>query len=759
MPGPGWRMAARERRTRAGELAALAAVLGFGVWPLLTGAALPTWDAAAFSAPAVGLVADFARAGKLLTWDPWLSGGRPDCADPSNGAASPLVILSGLVGGPKLGGFLLYWLGSWLLGGVGVLVLARALGAPPWLRLVGAVAFVSCGFFTGHGQHSPFVLAYATLPWFVWSLDRAVAGRSFVAALQAGAIWGLTGLSGYPGMVIAHGLYGGAWALGRALFGGWGGARAPAEPADRRPTASRRALLVRLPLLGAVVLAAAVVVMAPTYVSFFVDGKEFTSRVAPLSRYWVVERGALTPGGLVTFASPYLIRLGLDHPGTLFRGELSMLGIYLSPVVLALAAAALLGGGRSRWRWWLLAVGAVAFAAALGPLLPVRGWLYDLVPPTRFFRFSALFRGYALFTAVVLALEAARDADWLRARRGWLALGGFSAVAGALAVWTARRVGDQTGVALEWDGWAGWMLLAWFGPAAAALAGACGGVYARRAAVGALVALALLDAASALRLSEPLWATREPGQAKIWEDVTRGHRAEVDRLPDGLDRLPRSAWRAGDNRNVVGKRATFDAYDPFRNRYHVAWSRDELLTAFVTGTDRTWFARAALLVDEVSPPAGAGEPRLLDVPTPDLDLFARRARAVGGLPPVLHRVPGRPLEGPLLDAGAIAELPAMERLPVTLLEASPETLGLRFEAPAAGWLVVTDRYAPGWRATVDGQPAPVHKAAFLFRAVAVGPGSHDVRFEYRPFAYRFLVTASWSLLLAACLAAPLGRRR
>jgi uncharacterized membrane protein YfhO len=94
-----------------------------------------------------------------------------------------------------------------------------------------------------------------------------------------------------------------------------------------------------------------------------------------------------------------------------------------------------------------------------------------------------------------------------------------------------------------------------------------------------------------------------------------------------------------------------------------------------------------------------------------------------------------------------------------LLEASPETLEIRVRAPGPGWLVVTDRYSPGWRATVDGRPAPVHKAAFLFRAVALEGGTHEVRFEFRPFLYRTQVTASWSLLLVAGLAGLPSRRR
>ena len=60
-----------------------------------------------------------------------------------------------------------------------------------------------------------------------------------------------------------------------------------------------------------------------------------------------------------------------------------------------------------------------------------------------------------------------------------------------------------------------------------------------------------------------------------------------------------------------------------------------------------------------------------------------------------------------------------------------------------GYVVLADTTYPGWRATVDGIPAPIFAANGLFRAVFVRDGSHRVRFEYR----------SRSLHLGAAIAA------
>ena len=69
-----------------------------------------------------------------------------------------------------------------------------------------------------------------------------------------------------------------------------------------------------------------------------------------------------------------------------------------------------------------------------------------------------------------------------------------------------------------------------------------------------------------------------------------------------------------------------------------------------------------------------------------------------------------------------------------ILEAKPDRWTVSTQADAAGYLVVTEANAAGWRAEVDGRPAPVLTANMLFRAVPVPAGTHTVVMRYRPAA-------------------------
>jgi len=66
---------------------------------------------------------------------------------------------------------------------------------------------------------------------------------------------------------------------------------------------------------------------------------------------------------------------------------------------------------------------------------------------------------------------------------------------------------------------------------------------------------------------------------------------------------------------------------------------------------------------------------------------------------------------------------------------APEEIVVETRSDETGYLVLSDAWYPGWRATVDGVPARIERANLAFRAVFLPKGSHIVRFVYRPISF------------------------
>jgi Bacterial membrane protein YfhO len=91
-----------------------------------------------------------------------------------------------------------------------------------------------------------------------------------------------------------------------------------------------------------------------------------------------------------------------------------------------------------------------------------------------------------------------------------------------------------------------------------------------------------------------------------------------------------------------------------------------------------------------------------------------------------------------------------ERVEYTL---GPNSIHAAWHVGEGGLLRVLESWAPGWKATVNGKPAPVYRADFLFLAVPVPAGSVDVELNYRPDSLRrgAIATGIGLVGLALCL--------
>jgi uncharacterized membrane protein YfhO len=89
---------------------------------------------------------------------------------------------------------------------------------------------------------------------------------------------------------------------------------------------------------------------------------------------------------------------------------------------------------------------------------------------------------------------------------------------------------------------------------------------------------------------------------------------------------------------------------------------------------------------------------------------------------------------------------------------APNKIELDVSAQSRGLLVLSENYYPGWRATIDGQAAPIYRAFGALRGLVVAPGRSRVVLRYAP------ASVYWGALLslmafAGTLAAIWLRRR
>jgi hypothetical protein len=90
---------------------------------------------------------------------------------------------------------------------------------------------------------------------------------------------------------------------------------------------------------------------------------------------------------------------------------------------------------------------------------------------------------------------------------------------------------------------------------------------------------------------------------------------------------------------------------------------------------------------------------------------------------------------------------------VTLVARETNRVVIDADMRCKGMVIASEAYFPGWKATVDGAPAPIYEAYTFLRGVVAETGRHRIEVRYRPAAVFWGAGMSGLGVLAACLMA------
>ena len=758
------------------------AILGVVYFPIWLGRIVFSSDVAHWMFPARWFVRESLLRGELPGWNPFQGIGFPIFANPLYGVFYPPNWLA-LVVPPDWVASLLTWqdFAHLVWGGLGMFLVARRLVGSPVAACVAALAWSLAGYNTSQWTAGLRMDAGAWVPWAAAGhlalLDSLrPGGRGWPMGVVKAALPTAFGLLVGEIFVAMMGV---GFALATtAAVGVWERRRDPGRAQFR---ARGLGVFVLAPALAAGIGA---ITLVPANAL-----KGSTDRAAPLSRA-DAEGCSLHPARLVEFVAPdsmgntegfqpaarWIAEPGLDNI------PLSH-SLYLGASVVALALAAF--GRRRHLALALGALGGGALTLALGKYLPVHAVFRLVVFPFARMRFP---EKYTILLVGWLALLAALGAVRILSsgRQPWRRL------AVLLGLLLALAIGSRFIFPVGWAGQVTRGALAGGLAVAGVLTVQFLAVRRARLAPILLVATVGLDLAAAtwpLQVFAPRQlATVSAPAARVVLADSPGH-GEPPRL-----------YRAHNLLQHVGASA-------LPAELGELW----LLQTFITNTannwgiatlpgydaaipatlDRIWKfglqegqsvlrllgARYALLPveDPLDDKRSGIEPML--APLPGTRLYRvpgtlPRVFLVGQAPVVDDTVALRRILDPAViagrtawlapDSGAQSVVGPIDSPPGScVLDAySNNHLHATCQVLRPALAVFVEQFEKGWGATLDGQPVPILRANLIMRAVAVGPGEHQIAMEFKTPGLRLGVLVTLlSLMLLVVLAAATRRAR
>ncbi len=744
-------------------LALFAVAFLLPAWPWLSGAVTIPWDAESQFRPQLEFLAQSLARGEWPFWSPNVFAGWPQISDPQSLMFSPLhVLLAAFGSAPSALAFDRLTFLLLFLGGVGIILYFRDRGWHPAGALVAALVFAFGGSANSRIQHTSQIISLAYLPITLWLLARALERGSWRWGAAAGVLGGLLALG--RDQVALLGLY----VLAGFVVAYWLGAPRERFRKSIKPLAAG--------CITGLLISAGPVLMTALLAS---------RSNRPEIGLELAAHGSLHPLSLLMLAFADLYRaMAADiefwgPPSPLWHAAFGQSQLYTSKnmgmiYAGAVPLVALMSFGLIRGQAWAREIRFFAIAAVLMLLYAV-GWftpafraMYELVPGVSFFRrpadatfmlgaLLAIMSGYLVHRWLEGLI---RPATRMQRVFEWALPLAFV----ALAFWLGAQVVTAGTVS---------------GPVAIGILGAAGAIAAlllarrlnRTAPFAAALVLATFmavdfawndaphvstglppatfDALSADTKNETLRLIKQRladaagpdrrdrvemiGIAYHWQNLSLAH--DLDHVfghnPLRLRWFYR-ATRVGDTVALPIQRGFSPLYPSYRSTFADLLGVRIIATGVpVEQIDRSLAAGDLTFVAHTKEAYIYENPRALPrvMVVPDWQLADFDRIYATGWPAVDPRQT-------LLLTAAPAGMPSMARRPGTarIARYANTEIEVRVDAPDGGFLLLNDVWHPWWRATIDGAPVEILRADVIFRAVALPPGEHAVRFTFNPFS-------------------------
>lgn len=748
-------------------------------------------DMTPFFYPMKDFLARSVRAGEFPMWNPFILNGVPFFGSLQPGHLYPGSLVFYLLPMPQA--FNLGIVLHFVVAGAGSYLLLRRWDLGRAAALFGSIAFMLGGFLVSLGNFYNNIQTAAWLPWLLLTWDRfAATGKTSevlwfsLAAAMAFLGGGADLLAVQLGLVLLYAILD------------------PEARASGGEGAARPRQVVTFGAVGVMALAIVAVQLLP-----FLELLGRSVRVMDLGLDFSAGR-SLEPVALAHFLVPPALESGTHgfSPGLVLSEDVPwILSVYPGILVLVLAVYRVVRAGADRRAVFWGAAAAVGVVLGLGTHSPVYRVVFEWVPyfdairyPEKFLVLPAL----ALPVLGALGLQEWRDSarDGGQLGTGLAILGG-AALGGAFLL----RGGDGL-LAAACSGWLSGSQVCQADPAVAA--DAYSGILIRSAAVlgaGALVVAlgergkvspGLASLALLVLAAVDLGVAHEPVNPSVQSDIYRERpwtsqallKLDDDRQSYRIRGSTTSA-QMGSALMVQGAQDLSNLYLDYQNLGpsvgqiygHLSqdgnqgvelWSVAEVLNASMHGgsAERTRLLRAMNVKYYADPTSTADSlPGLSVVAESDelpIRIFevedpAPRAYLVNEFrtEPDSRRALRAVLDGefPLTDEVVLEHPPENDALSgrngqVLRARFGEDRVEIEVETDGRMMLVLTDRYYPGWEATVNGAPATVHRANGQVRAVAVPDGESVVEMSYRPPGFdvgwkvSVLALVVWSGLLA-----------